>query len=114
MYIIRAQETNFNNLRYFSSSKIIPPTFNLKVLAMEYSPSFLFLYSSALSIFFSHSSLNIDARPHNKKFRQPDTRLDGGGGGEVLLNPRIDFSMLYNFGKYYILPQSGYLYYPGR
>ena len=29
---------------------------------------------------FSHSSLNIDARSHNKKFRQLDTRLDWDGG----------------------------------
>ena len=30
---------------------------------------------------------------HITKFRQLDTRLDGGGGGEVLLNPRIDSSV---------------------
>ena len=55
---------------------------------------------------FSHFSLNIYARSHNKKFRQLDTRLDrdAGGGGEVLLNPGIDSSVWFTiFGKYYIL-----------
>lgn len=94
MCIIRAQESNFNNLRCFVSSKIIPPYLQFKSLSNGIQPLIPLSILLCSLYIFSLASLNIDARSHNKTFRQLDARLDRGeGGGEVLLNPRIDSSV---------------------